>query len=135
MVLKERLTALNAKVRWQSSERQFADGLTKFAARQLLADRLRCGELMLVWDPHFTAAKKKTAEERRASAAALAKAKAKALAQPTGALALMLATTIPGASASLPAASASSPVPDAAQALLKSQAETVAKLETERQAL
>lgn len=78
MVLKERLTALNAKVRWQSSERQFADGLTKFAARQLLADRLRCGELMLVWDPHFTAAKKKTAEERRASAAALAKAKAKA---------------------------------------------------------
>ena len=65
MVIKERLTALGAVTRWQSSERQFADGLTKFAARQLLADRLRCGAMLLVWDADFTAAKKKTADERR----------------------------------------------------------------------
>ena len=75
MVIKERLLALGAVTRWQSSERQFADGLTKLAARQLLADRLRCGEMLLVWDEQFTAAKKKTAAERKINMQATATAR------------------------------------------------------------
>jgi hypothetical protein len=82
MVVKERLAAMNAIRRWQSSERQYADGMTKLAARQLLADRLRGGELMLVYDPSFTAAKKKEAAERNKSARAQAKAKTKVKAEP-----------------------------------------------------
>ena len=73
---------MNAIRRWQSSERQYADGMTKLAARQLLADRLRGGELMLVYDPSFTAAKKKEAAERNKSARAQAKAKTKVKAEP-----------------------------------------------------
>ena len=46
-----------------SSEREFADGLTKESARLLLAQRLRHGRLKLVWDPTYKAAKKKTKEE------------------------------------------------------------------------
>ena len=63
-VTKEQLTALGGNFRWVSSERQFADGLTKESARQLLADRLRYGKIKLVWDPTYTAAKRKTVEER-----------------------------------------------------------------------
>ena len=75
MVVKERLAAMSSIARWQSSERQFADGMTKMAARQLLADRLRCGEMLLVHDVNFTAAKKKTASERSENARAHAKSK------------------------------------------------------------
>ena len=45
MVLKERMAASGPSWRWVSSERQYADGLTKEGARQLLADRLRKGAL------------------------------------------------------------------------------------------
>ena len=41
-----------------------AGGLAKMAARQLFADRLRDGRLQLRRDPTWTAAKKKTTEER-----------------------------------------------------------------------
>ena len=58
-VMKDRLTALGGTLRWMSSERQFADGLTKESARLLLAQRLRHGRLKLVWDPTYKAAKKK----------------------------------------------------------------------------
>ena len=51
-------------LKWVSSERQFADGLTKESARQLLADRLRYGRIKFVWDPNYTAAKKKTKQSR-----------------------------------------------------------------------
>ena len=49
-VMKERLLALGGSLRWMSSERQLADGLTKESARGLLADRLRYGKLKLIWD-------------------------------------------------------------------------------------
>ena len=61
--MKDRLTAMGGTLRWMSSERQLADGLTKEAARLLLAQRLRHGRLKLVWDPTYKAAKKKTKEE------------------------------------------------------------------------
>ena len=72
MVITERLRAAGAGRRWQSSERQYADGLTKISARQLLADRLRGGQLLLVWDDQFQAAKKKDAATRFQSATATA---------------------------------------------------------------
>ena len=62
-VMKDRLTSLGGTLRWMSSERQFADGLTKESARLLLAQRLRHGRLKLVWDPTYKAAKKKTKDE------------------------------------------------------------------------
>ncbi len=64
MVLKERMKASDTIWRWVSSERQYADGLTKFAARQLLADRLRHGIIALVYDKNFTAANNKDKFER-----------------------------------------------------------------------
>ena len=77
MVIKERIQAMGATVRWQSSERQYADGMTKIAARQLLADRLRCGEMLLIHDEQFVAAKKKPAEERVANSRAHATSRKK----------------------------------------------------------
>ena len=53
------MKASNTKWKWVSSERQFADGLTKNSARQLLADRLRVGQIGLKHDPDFVASKKK----------------------------------------------------------------------------
>ncbi|CAK0855240.1 unnamed protein product, partial [Prorocentrum cordatum] len=67
LALRERMEATMTRWRWVSSERQYADGLTKIAARQLLADRLRYGRLQLKHDPNYTAAKKKTKEERQES--------------------------------------------------------------------
>lgn len=63
-VVKEQLQAIDGCLRWVSSERQFAEGLTKESARQLLADRLRYGRIKFVWDPNYTAAKKKTKQSR-----------------------------------------------------------------------
>jgi len=63
-VVKEQLQAMDGCLKWVSSERQFADGLTKESARQLLADRLRYGQIKFVWDPNYTAAKKKTKQSR-----------------------------------------------------------------------
>ena len=62
-VMKERLQQLNGKLRWMSSERQMADGLTKDSARLLLAERLRHGRLKMSWDPGYVAAKKKSKNE------------------------------------------------------------------------
>ena len=44
-----------------------ADGLTKVAARQLLADKIRGQWYRLVHDPEFVATKKKPAELRRSN--------------------------------------------------------------------
>ena len=66
-VMKERLQGLGGRLRWMSSERQFADGLTKFATRQLLADRLRYGKVKYTWDPEYVASKRKGFEERQQS--------------------------------------------------------------------
>ena len=63
-VMKERMECLGGSLRWMSSERQIADGLTKESARSLLASRIRHGRLKLTWDPSYTAAKKKTKAQR-----------------------------------------------------------------------
>ena len=63
-VAKEQLTSLGGMLRWVSSERQYADGLTKMSTRALLAERIRYHKMKLMWDPEYTSAKKKTAAER-----------------------------------------------------------------------
>jgi len=63
-VLRERLEALGGKLKWISSERQYADSFTKEATRQLLADRLRYGRIKPSWDPNYIAAKKKKLADR-----------------------------------------------------------------------
>ena len=67
LVLRQTLTNTSSIVRWVSSERQIADGLTKTSARQLFSDRLRVQNYTLVYDESFTAAKKKTSQERSKS--------------------------------------------------------------------
>ena len=66
-VTKERMQKLGGTMKWISSERQFADSLTKEQTRQLLADRLRYHRLKLTWDPEYQAAKKKSVEDRNRS--------------------------------------------------------------------
>ena len=72
---KEQLQALGGVLKWMSSEKQFADGLTKSSTRNLLADRLRHHRQKLVWDPNYTSAKRKDAAEREASRNEFAKMK------------------------------------------------------------
>ena len=52
-------------MRWVSSDRQLADGLTKASMRQTLADKLRHAKIKFLYDPGYVAAKKKTLEEKR----------------------------------------------------------------------
>ena len=68
LVTRDKLREAKAHIRWVSSERQYADGLTKTSAAQLLADRLRVHEPRLMEDSTYQAARKKPLEERRASA-------------------------------------------------------------------
>ena len=63
--LRQSMMSFGAVLRWVSSERQLSDGLTKVAARQLLADRLMAQTYRLVHDTSFTAAKKKPLKERQ----------------------------------------------------------------------
>ena len=65
-VVKEQLQSLGGQLRWVSSERQWADGLTKMSTRQSLADRLRHAKVKFLYDPACTAAKKKPLSERQA---------------------------------------------------------------------
>ncbi len=53
-VVKEQMMSLGGTLRWVSSERQLADGLTKDSARQLLADRLRHARVKFLYDPEYT---------------------------------------------------------------------------------
>jgi hypothetical protein len=66
-VLREGLESLVGRLKWISSERQYADSLTKEGTRQLLADRLRYGRIKLSWDPDYIAAKRKKLSDRNAS--------------------------------------------------------------------
>ncbi len=59
LVFKQILRQTGCILRWASSERQLADGLTQVSARQLFAERLVRQACKLVYDPSFTAAKKK----------------------------------------------------------------------------
>ena len=65
LVAQDKLKVCKAQVKWVSSERQYADGMTKSEAAQLLADRLRTHQLRLMSDTNFQAAKKKTASQRK----------------------------------------------------------------------
>eukprot|EP00959_Pyramimonas_sp_CCMP1952_P030256 634401-Pyramimonas_sp.AAC.1 len=85
-VLKERMTASATGQHWVSSERQFADGFAKLAARQLLADRLRTGAISLKFYEKFQAAKK-TAKDRQEEAKRFATSRLKTSA--TAAMATM----------------------------------------------
>ena len=68
LVAQDKLLCTGAKVKWVSSELQFADGMTKTAAAQLLAQRLRTHRTRIKPDSSFTAAKKKNPEMRKRSA-------------------------------------------------------------------
>ena len=64
-------------LKWVSSERQFADGLTKSSTRSLLAGHLRRHRTKLAWDPEYTSAKKKSKQEREESRQEFAETKVK----------------------------------------------------------
>ena len=68
LVTKGRLSDSSTMIRWVSSERQLADGLTKESATQLLADRLRTHRNRLTDDSSYQAARRKDASQRHASA-------------------------------------------------------------------
>ena len=65
LVTQDKLKCCGASTMWVSSELQYADGLTKTAAAQLLADRMRSHLTKLKSDETFTASKKKTAKDRK----------------------------------------------------------------------
>ena len=65
LVAQDKLRVCKAQVKWVSSEKQYADGMTKSDAAQLLADRLRSHQMRLMSDTSFQAAKKKTAFQRK----------------------------------------------------------------------
>ena len=64
LVIKDLLKDLACQWKWISSERQLADGLTKIGARQSFIERYKGGYVQLVSDETYTAAKKKTKEQR-----------------------------------------------------------------------
>ena len=67
--MKERLLELGGNLKWMSSDRQIADGLTKESARALFAARLKHQKLKLTWDPTYEAMKKKTKDEKNTALA------------------------------------------------------------------
>eukprot|EP00438_Fugacium_kawagutii_P019118 Skav204381 [mRNA] locus=scaffold4897:193896:199406:+ [translate_table: standard] len=68
MIVKEKMVECHTVLKWVSSEVQYADGMTKPQARQLLIDRMRTHQFSLQADQDFTASKKKTVQQRLASA-------------------------------------------------------------------
>ena len=77
LTTKDKLRESISHVRWVSSERQYADGLTKTSAAQLLADRLRTHQFKLMDDDSYQAARKKPLAERRASANQFARSRSR----------------------------------------------------------
>ena len=65
LVCRDKLACCNGKVRWVSSELQYADGLTKDAAAPLLGQRLRTHMTKLTSDDNFQASKKKNMASRK----------------------------------------------------------------------
>eukprot|EP00435_Cladocopium_sp_Y103_P037857 s79_g10.t1 len=100
MVSKEKMNDCQTKLRWISSEMQYADGLTKPSARQLLCDRMRTHQFRLQSDDSFVAYKKKTMQERQAGARRYALSRA---AQKIGGLAhlIFLSHVMPTTAASM----------------------------------
>ena len=75
MVVKEKMQECKTLLGWVSSEAQYADGMTKPSARQLLTDRLWTHMFKLQADEDFVAAKK-TQQQREANARKFALSKA-----------------------------------------------------------
>ena len=65
LVTQDKIGCCGGTTLWASSENQWADGLTKQSAAQLLGDRLRTHEVALKSDVSFQASKKKSPQERR----------------------------------------------------------------------
>ena len=65
LVAQDKLKVCKAQIKWVSSEKQYADGMTKSDAAQLLADRLRSHKMRLTSDTSFQAVKKKTSYQRK----------------------------------------------------------------------
>ena len=61
----DRMKAISAYWCWANSFQQLADGLTKVASRQALADALRRGTRSLRYDPDYVAGKKVTQKQTR----------------------------------------------------------------------
>ena len=59
-VMKESLVELRGNLKWMSSDRHIADGLTKESARALFAAGRNTGKLKLTWGPTYKAMKKET---------------------------------------------------------------------------
>ena len=74
-VVKEQISGLGGGLRWVSSDRQLADGMTKDSMRQQLADKLRHGRIKFLYDPNYVAAKKKSLEERKRELEATSKSR------------------------------------------------------------
>ena len=65
LVCRDKLACCNGKVRWVSSELQYADGLTKESAAPLLGQRLRSHMTKLTSDESFQASKRKNMANRK----------------------------------------------------------------------
>ena len=65
-IVRDRMKAMDGEWRWVNSHQQLADGLTKTQAKDALAFVLGRGTHRLVHDPHYTAAKKVSKEQREA---------------------------------------------------------------------
>ena len=65
MIINERMAMCDCAWRWTSADQQLADGLTKTRSRHEMAEQLRRGYHMLVYDPEAKAAKKKTDDDRK----------------------------------------------------------------------
>ena len=88
LVTQDKLACCGGKTMWVSSELQYADGLTKDSAAQLLADRMRSHLTRLKADETFQAAKKKDAGQRKKNAEMYA------IKKPKRALHAMMATVM-----------------------------------------
>ena len=71
MIVKEKMQECQTLLRWVSSEAQYADGMTKPSARQLLTDPLRTHMFKLQADEDFVAAKKKLNNKEKQMPASL----------------------------------------------------------------
>lgn len=63
-IMRDRLQAMDGKLRWLNSSQQLADGLTKVQARDQMNYQLMRGIHRLVFDPNYTAAKKVKKEDK-----------------------------------------------------------------------
>ena len=67
LCIQDEIRRQKLELRWVSSERMLADGLTKLAARQSFIDMFKTGIIGIIYDENFVAAKKKSPKERATS--------------------------------------------------------------------